>query len=171
MNAFILLLPFFVIRLGLMSILSKKALLRAAHFAPMYGRERTAYYIYQLSNAAVFIYPLFLKVRTGTLFVPGALVYTLGLCILTVSVVNFSFPDDDGLNMKGVYRFSRNPMYAAYFLIFSGMALMTGSGVLFGITAAFQFSAHWIILAEERWCLERFGEKYEQYMKRVRRYF
>ena len=35
----------------------------------------------------------------------------------------------------------------------------------------FQISAHWIILSEERWCLDRFGEAYEEYMKKVRRYF
>ena len=37
--------------------------------------------------------------------------------------------------------------------------------------ACFQGSAHWIILAEERWCLKNFGESYRQYMRRVHRYF
>ena len=29
----------------------------------------------------------------------------------------------------------------------------------------FQISAHWIILAEERWCIQKFEEAYREYMK------
>ncbi|WP_442911269.1 methyltransferase [Lachnoclostridium sp. An196] len=31
-------------------------------------------------------------------------------------------PDENGLNTNGIYRFSRNPMYVAYFVCFTGMA-------------------------------------------------
>lgn len=61
-------------------------------------------------------------------------------------------------------------MYVAYFICFVGMALLTRSFPLLGLVLIFQISAHWIILAEERWCLEQFGAAYEQYRKRVRRY-
>ena len=50
------------------------------------------------------------------------------------------------------------------------MALLTRSVLLFGLVAVFQISAHWVILAEERWCLEQFGERYRRYMGKVRRY-
>ena len=42
--------------------------------------------------------------------------------------------------------------------------------VLLALVLVFQGSAHWIILAEERWCQETFGEAYRQYRGRVRRY-
>ncbi len=61
-------------------------------------------------------------------------------------------------------------MYVAYFVYFVGCALLTQSMVLLGTVIAFQVSAHWIILSEERWCLERFGEEYQRYSKKVRRY-
>ena len=70
----------------------------------------------------------------------------------------------------GLYRLSRNPMYLAYFILFLGCVLLTQSLVLFGLLAVFQVSAHWIILAEERWCLETFGAAYQHYARRVRRY-
>lgn len=110
-----LLLPFFLLRFGLLARLDRSALRRAAQFAPMYGRERVAYWVYQLSTGAVILYPLFLSIRTRPLwrFVPG----------------------------------------------------------LLGIVAVFQCSAHWIILAEERACLTRFGEPYARYTAQVRRYF
>lgn len=50
------------------------------------------------------------------------------------------------------------------------MAVLTRSPILLGLILIFQVSAYWIILAEERWCIERFGAAYRQYMKSVRRY-
>lgn len=61
-------------------------------------------------------------------------------------------------------------MYAAYFVYFMGCVLLTRPPVLFG-AAVFQISGHWLILAEEAWCTERFGQAYTQYMREVRRYF
>ena len=84
--------------------------------------------------------------------------------LLAASVVAFSSPDDMGLNTNGIYRLSRNPMYVAYFVCLIGIAMLTKSIVLFGMVLTFQISAHWIILAEERWCLENFGDDYCQYM-------
>ena len=157
MNGFFLLLPFLRVRFLLLSALNRGAVLRAAYFAPVQGKERTAYYIYQISNIGIFLYLIFLKV-------------ILGICLCAVTVICFSFPDDMGMNRNGIYKFSRNPMYVAYFICFAGMAVLTRSLVLLAVVMVFQVSAHWIILAEERWCMEKFGTAYGQYMKEVRRY-
>lgn len=172
MNGFLLLIPFFIIRFGLLSRLSTSALQRAALFAPMQGKEKIAYYVYQISNVGIVLCPFFLTVQTtpAWYFFAGLFCYLLGLCLCAVAMVSFSSPDNTGLNTNGVYRFSRNPMYVAYFVCFIGMALLTQSWVLFAMVLLFQISAHWIILAEERWCLEQFGAVYERYMQRVRRY-
>lgn len=172
MRCILLWIPFLLIRFVLLSSLDKKAIGRAAHFAPMRGKEKIAYYIYQLSTAGLFVYPFFLTIKTDPSweFYTGLACYLLGLCLSAVTVVNFSSPDDTGLNTSGIYKFSRNPMYIAYLVCFLGMAMLTQSLILLGIVCIFQISAHWIILAEERWCLERFGEVYKQYMKKARRY-
>ena len=172
MNGFLLLIPFFLIRFGLLSFLNKQALPRAAHFAPMRGREKAAYFVYQLTTAAIVLYPLFLSIEADftMLFYAGVLCYVLGLCLCAASVTSFCFPDEKGLNTRGLYRFSRNPMYLSYFICFLSLCLLTRSWVLFGMVMVFQVSAHWIIRAEERWCLETFGDDYRNYMKQVRRY-
>lgn len=172
MNGFFLLLPFLAVRFGLLGGLNKNAIRRAGYFAPLQGNEKIAYYIYQISNIGMFIYLIFLKVTAdfSLQFYTGIICYFLGLILCAVSIVNFSAPDDCGMNVNGIYRFSRNPMYIAYFICFIGMALLTQSIALFAIILAFQISAHWIMLSEERWCMEKFGEPYKQYMKKVRRY-
>lgn len=61
-------------------------------------------------------------------------------------------------------------MYIGYFVVFLGCAMLTRSMVLLELVLVFQLSAHWIILAEERWCLAEMGELYMEYAQRVRRY-
>lgn len=56
------------------------------------------------------------------------------------------------------------------FLYFLGTSLLTQSGILFVILLCFQISAHWIILSEELWCIEKFGDSYKEYMAKVPRY-
>lgn len=170
-TAAILLIPLFCIRYVLPAVLSKDALRRAAHFPPMAGFERIAYWVYQIATATLIVYVFFLKIRLTTpWFYMGLAVYISGVLLLVVSCIHFARPMESGLNTEGVYRFSRNPMYVAYFLYFLGCCMLTGSYVLLAVLLVFQLSAHWIILAEERWCGEVFGEAYGQYKKDVRRY-
>lgn len=171
MNGFLLLIPFILIRFGLLSMLSKEGLKRAAFFAPLIGSEKVAYWFYQISNILFFIYLFFLKITTDPYWLyTGLATYGLGILLCLVAVSNFAKPAENGINLKGLYRISRNPMYVAYFIYFLGCVLLTQSLLLCAILMVFQISAHWIILSEERWCIKQFGEKYKNYMNKVRRY-
>lgn len=167
-----MLVPFFLIRFGLLALLDKTAIGRAAHFAPMANGEKAAYWVYQLANLGILLYMFFLPVcfAPAALFYPGAAVYLAGTTLLVFAVAGFANPAKSGINQKGIYRFSRNPMYVAYFVFFMGCVLLTQSLVLLGLVLLFQTSAHWVILAEERWCTQHFGDEYLAYKKRVRRY-
>lgn len=171
MNSALLLIPVFLIRYGLLLAIDKSALQKAAHFPPMRGAEKILYLLYQAATLAFVIYMFFLKIRTSVpwLYV-GPIVYAWGLLLLIWSVIGFAKPEPDGICRNGPYRFSRNPMYVAYFICFCGCALFTRSIILFLILCIFQVSAHWIILSEERWCVDNFGAAYTAYMRTVRRY-
>lgn len=169
--AALLLIPFFVLRFGLMALLDRPALARAAAFAPVIGVEVPAYWVYQLSNAGIIVSLFFLGFTGGPLLYIGAVLYTMGSALLAASVVCFCAPDEKGMISRGVYSRSRNPMYAAYFLIFTGCAAMTASLLLLILVLCFQICAHWIIRAEERFCTQSFGQDYLDYMEKVRRYF
>lgn len=124
-----------------------------------------------MATIFLFIYLFFLKIKTDYVwFYAGAAVYGLGVLLCIVSVSNYAKPAKNGINLKGLYRVSRNPMYVAYFIYFLGCVLLSQSFILLALLIVFQVSAHWIILSEERWCVEKFGEEYISYMKKVRRY-
>ncbi len=171
MNGFLAIIPLLVIRFGILTILDRDSLKRAAHFPPLIGKERSAYWVYQISNLMIFVSLCFLKIRTDSyLLYPGLVIYGLGVLLCLVSVINFAKPAKNGINLRGIYGISRNPMYVAYFIYFIGCTILTQSLYLLGIVVIFQISAHWIILSEERWCIQRFGEEYMNYMNKVRRY-
>jgi len=145
---------------------------RAAYFAPIIGVERIAFWVYQISTIAIFVYTFLLKVKIQQtwLFYTGTAFYVVGLFLLTLSMVNYAAPSTTGINRNGLYRISRNPIYVAYFICFIGCVVLTQSLLLLGFVLTFQIAGHWIILSEERWCKERFGAEYLEYMKNVRRY-
>ena len=43
---FVLMIPFLLVRFGLLSILGRGAVLRAAYFAPLQKRDKAAYWVY-----------------------------------------------------------------------------------------------------------------------------
>ena len=76
----ILFLPFIGIRFGLLSFVNKKALERAAHFAPVKGNEQIAYIVYQLATLGLAVTSLFLSIKSdgSVCFYLGLLSYTWG---------------------------------------------------------------------------------------------
>lgn len=171
MNAVLTVIPLLLIRFGLLSILDKASLKRAAFFAPLIGKEKVAYLFYQLSNSLIIVYLCFLTITSDQNWLcVGLVIYGVGVLLCFVSVWNFARPAQNGFNQKGLYLISRNPMYVGYFIYFLGCVLLTKSMFLFLLLIIFQISAHWIIRSEERWCVQKFGEEYISYMNHVRRY-
>ncbi|MDF2613953.1 MAG: phospholipid methyltransferase [Clostridia bacterium] len=171
MNAFLIVVPIILIRYGLLNAINKEALKRASFFAPLVGREKVAFWVYQITTAFILLYLLLLKIKTDSewLYI-GLIIYSLGLILYAVSIVNYAKPKMNGINLNGLYQVSRNPMYVAYFICFLGGVFLTRSWVLLALLLSFQISGHWIILSEERWCIRKFGEEYIKYMNKVRRY-
>ena len=72
----------------------------------------------------------------------------------------------------GVYRFSRNPMYAGLAIAYFGGALLAGSWwPLATLPIALVAVRRLVIDPEERYLAARFGHAYADYRARVRRWF
>ncbi|MFR2332139.1 MAG: hypothetical protein ACLS63_04085 [Flavonifractor plautii] len=97
--AAVLLIPFLSLRFGVLSMLDSSALRRAAHFPPFRGPEKPAYWLYQLSSAALLLGPFFASVHTAPapLFWSGAALYAFGLLLLLLSVISFAAPSESGV--------------------------------------------------------------------------
>jgi len=101
----------------------------------------------------------------------GLLLYISGLLLFGASLrAIFETPPDQPFS-AGPYRISRNPVYIGAMLVFAGICAATANLALVGYLAVAAWLQHFMILAEERICREKYGKVFEEYMKRAPRYF
>ena len=170
MSAFLLLIPWLAVRHVVPVLAGDDGSARAAHvaFGEKEGAVRAAY---DLLTLAVVLLPLALTVRAeGILLAAGALLYAVGLALEAKAAWDFCHPGPHGFADGGLFRVSRNPMYVSYPFVLLGIAALAASPAMLALTLGFQAAGHRLVLAEERWCLARFGDPYEAYIGRVRRY-
>lgn len=71
----------------------------------------------------------------------------------------------------GPFRFSRNPMYVGLTLIYLGLSLAVNTGWGFiALVPLLVVMHHGVVLREERYLERKFGETYQRYRAKVRRY-
>ena len=100
----------------------------------------------------------------------GLLVYAFGIGMLFKALKAIVETEPDGLFLSGPYRVSRNPLYVAATAVFLGICAATANILLLLYLVSSVLLQHWMILAEERMCKQRFRSSYETYMKDVPRY-
>lgn len=113
---------------------------------------------------------------TGAFFGIGCALELLALVVYVFAVAAF-VKARRGVTAVGIYRLSRNPMYASQFLLFAGFVFMAWSasamtGLLAAVSAAGNAAVtHWMVLGEEKFLARKYGEEYIAYRNKVPRYF
>ena len=106
------------------------------------------------------------------LTIPGlAMVLYSGATFIKVKTGLLPFTTATQLVTGGFYRFTRNPMYLGMVAFLLGLAIFLGTIVAFLPVVIFG----WIIdrqfiRNEEKFLIEAFGDEYQNYMQRVRRW-
>lgn len=107
--------------------------------------------------AAVFLIP------ANLIIVPAYL--SMGL------ITNIGLPiGKHELRTMGIYKYSRNPMYASFIFLNTATFLYLPSILLLVIMIYGMVVHHFIILGEEKFLDAEFGEEYKKYKARVQRY-
>ena len=76
------------------------------------------------------------------------------------------------LVVRGLYRYSRNPMYVSVVLVLLGWAAGAGSAGLLGYALIVAIAFHLrVVLGEEPWLARTHGEQWRAYASRVPRWF
>jgi protein-S-isoprenylcysteine O-methyltransferase Ste14 len=116
----------------------------------------------------------------GVLQIVGMIIGTIGAAVALWCVFTFAFigkgtpaPFDPPrrLVIRGPYRFVRNPMYIGAGLALLGAALFYQSWPLLIYAGVFFLATHlFVLLYEEPTLRQTFGEEYEGYCRRIRRW-
>lgn len=75
------------------------------------------------------------------------------------------------LKTGGIYKYSRNPMYASFIFMNTATFLFLPSILLLVVMLYGMIVHHFIILGEERFLEDEFGDDYRKYKASVPRYF
>ena len=138
---------------------------------PFNEKEKKLYGISQLIFWASVIYSFFLPLKLGTAwFYVGLLVYLFGMIFTIVAGTNLDNTPMNRPATEGLYRISRNPIYLGTFLIFIGIGIAGASWLFLLLIAVFIVLYDILIAPEERWCLEKYGDAYREYMDKTPRW-
>ena len=139
------------------------------------GRAKRKKILIWIGSLLAFVYfalIIFTPLKIGSkVFTLGIFLYALGLAGFVIALINFKNTPLDQLATEGLYRISRHPQQLMFFISFLGICISIGSWLVLCIQIISSLFLHSRILAEEKVCLERYGDSYRDYMKRVPRYF
>jgi len=138
---------------------------------PLNEKEHKLDRIATLIFLASVIYSFFLPLKLGTAWLYiGLIVYLFGMIFNIVAGTNLVNTPLDRPATKGLYRISRNPIYLGTNLIFIGIGIACASWLFLLLIAISVILQNILIDAEERWCLEKYGDAYREYMERTPRW-
>ena len=137
--------------------------------SPVRGKAENLIFICEtVIFLGLFIYSIFLPLKLGTVwFYIGIPMCALGLLTWIIAMVNIrNIPVGEAWT-KGLYRYSRHPMGVALILIFIGAGIASASWVFLLFSIVGVILSNVSLIAEERFCLETYGESYREYMNRT----
>jgi protein-S-isoprenylcysteine O-methyltransferase Ste14 len=135
--------------------LFRKSVFKKSDSIPVSFYTRTEYKILIFSKVimfSVFIYSIFLPLQLGTIWFSVA-----------------TSPVDKPIT-KGLYRYSRHPIYVNLPLIFIGTSIASASWLFLLLSIILIITHLYNGIAEERVCLKAYGDAYREYMNRTSRW-
>jgi protein-S-isoprenylcysteine O-methyltransferase Ste14 len=139
--------------------------------APTQKKEKRAYMASMLLMVLGTLYSVFLPLKVGTLwFYVGLAIYGVGLAIFVITIANVATTPLGQLFTGGMYRYSRHPLYVSGFIIWVGVSVASASWLFLLLSVVWMGVMAFQAVAEERGCLEVYGDEYRQYLNRTPRW-
>ena len=167
-NAWVLVIPMLILSVAGYRILGRRG---SGGFSGYTKREKTLESIGMVIVFAFYAYSVFLPLKVGTFwFFAGLLIYLLGMLFVILALLSFHAAPVDRPVTKGVYRISRHPMYVGETLIYISISVACLSWIFLLPVIVTVIYESYIVTAEERICLNQYGDAYREYMDRTPRW-
>ena len=119
------------------------------------------------------IYSVFLPLQLETIwFYAGLPITLIGLVGIILVLVDWAITPAGQPVTRGIYRYSRHPMYVTMVLLLLGVSIASVSWVflLFTIITVVGVTRPFSVKIEEAQCLGHYGKAYREYMNRTARW-
>ena len=114
---------------------------------------------------------VFLPLPLGTAwFYTGLALFLIGSIMTEVVKIHWATTPLDQPITRGLYRYSRHPAYVAAFLQFIGVGIASASWLFLLLSVVSIIVDTRLAIPEERYCLEKYGDAYREYMNRTPRW-
>jgi len=139
-----------------------------AYFSKM---QKNAFSTTQLIFFILIIYSIFVPLKLGTVwFYVGLSVFLIGFIPYAMLAANFVTTPLDKPVTRGMYRYSRHPMYLTMFLMLLGAGIASASWIFLLLSVVDIIMPPLFVEAEERYCLDKYGDAYREYINRTPRW-
>ena len=168
-NAWIFVACFFLLPYSIMLIF-KKAYKKLGNPPDMKlnKREKVIGYIANIITYIAILYSIFLPFKLGTAwFYIGLFIFLLAIVVLVTASINFITTPIDRAVTKGIYGYSRHPIYLSNFLALIAIGIATASWVILLAVVIFIILANIDTGSEERYCKEKYGDIYKEYLNKT----
>jgi len=163
-NVWLLMLPLFIIP-AIMSSIKKELFKKTESTANLSKREKRVFVLSKVVLVLTFLYSIFLPLRLATLwFFIGLPISLLGTAMYIMVSVNIADTPVDRPVTKGLYRYSRHPMYLASIPALIGAGIASASWLFLFLSVLFAVTHLMNGICEERLCLGAYGSVYRDYL-------
>ena len=133
--------------------------------------NKIIYFSVTIIEFFLFIYSVFLPLRLWTAwFYTGLAFFILGLIVFEIISVSWATTPINQPITKGLYRYSRHPIYLASFLQLIGAGIASASWIFLLLVIVHSILTPFVAIVEERFLLEKYGDAYREYMNRTPRW-
>ncbi|MHA2008577.1 MAG: methyltransferase family protein [Promethearchaeota archaeon] len=171
-NAWIFVVPMLLLMIIGNVLIKKREMASLSEYLSDFSKkEKILVAVLMIPILSSYFYSIFLPLKIGTIwFYIGLVIYLLGIGIQIITWQHLATGSVERPVTKGIYRFSRNPMYIGDILIFTSIAIACISWI-FLIIVVLSIAANYLaVISEERECLAKYGDEYREYMSRTPRW-
>ena len=100
----------------------------------------------------------------------GITMFDIGYISYVISLINYATTNPDKPVTKGIYKFSRNPQQLATIIMWIGISFMTSCLFIVVLCLIQLITIYPTFIAQEKFCIEKYGAAYIDYMTETPRY-
>ena len=134
-------------------------------------KEKVLSVIYALMFNLTMLLACFLPISNGITVVTGLILYVVSLICICFALYAYATTEPDAPVTKGIYKISRHPqqVFSCTMIIGIGLILSSPFIIVSGILQLFLLYPS--MVAQERFCIEKYGDSYRDYVCKAPRYF
>src|SRR4030042_5011684 len=167
LNAWIFSVIFFLLPFPIM-LFNKESFKKGSNPPDLNKKGKAISYIATIIIYIAYLYSIFLPFKLGTAwFYTGLVIFLLAIVLLIIAIINFMTTPIDKVVTKGIYHYSRHPIYLSNFVALIGIGIASASWVILLVAIIFFILANIDTGYEERYCKEKYGDKYKEYFNKT----